>query len=61
VVDQITRFINVKTRHRFGDLEKKCLKRAKLDGEGIMSQTTFEAIPGMKESGWTYKDYETYM
>lgn len=26
-----------------------------------MSQTTFESIPGIKESGWTYKDYETFM
>ena len=61
MVEQITKFINVKTKHKFQDLEKKCLKRAKIENDNKISQSTFEAIPGIKDSGWTYKDYETFM
>ena len=61
MVENIKKFINVKTRHKFSELEKKCLKKAKFEDDNKISQSTFEAIPGIKDSGWNYKDYETFM
>lgn len=48
------KFLNVKTKYKFEDLEK-VVKKAKLS-EGI-SENLFNSIPGMINSGWTYDDY----
>ena len=57
------KFLNVKTKHSYSDLEK-AIKKAKISQSDIsssnieISKELFDAIPGMKNSGWTYEDYQ---
>ena len=48
------KFLNVKTKHSYVELEK-AVKKFKTQDK--INEELFNAIPGMKLSGWTYEDY----
>ena len=65
-----SKFLNVKTKHSFSELEK-VIKKEKLENNSYkkiktgedkyqyeITEELFNAIPGMKESGWEYSDYK---
>ena len=53
------KFLNVKTKHSYVELEKAVKKYKTQDNESKykINEELFNAIPGMKLSGWTYEDY----
>ena len=64
-----SKFLNVKTKHSFSELEK-VIKKEKLENsykkiktgddkfQYEITEELFNVIPGMKESGWEYSDYK---
>lgn len=58
LIKQITKHINVTERYKFSDLEK-VVKKYKYDDQKELkiSENMFNAIPGIVESNWEYKDY----
>jgi len=67
----VHKFLNVKTTHKFSDLEK-ILKKSKFDvnieneevtnkQEPFIPENLFYKIPGIDCSGWKYEDYENFI
>ena len=63
------KFLNVKRKYSYGEFEEEVKKKGidlnslrkkyKENEESVeITEELFNCIPGMKESGWTYKDYK---
>ena len=77
IVKYCQKFLNVKRKHSYYDLEKELEKKGininnlygkkdkdekeknKNDDDIEITKELFDCIPGIKDSGWTYEEYQT--